>query len=780
MKDSRSPKGPEDLRKRAEECLKSEPDRPDIMCLEEANSLIHELRVHQIELEMQNEELRRAQNDLEISRSRHAGLYDFAPVGYLTLNKNGEIFDLNLTAARQLGIERGRLLDKRFQYFVLQPDKQEFFSHLNAIFNKRERRIAEVRLSPKDGEQFYARLESIYMEGEDGAGLCRTNMSDITERKLVEEDLRKSEERYRALVETSSDWVWEVDADAKYTYADPKAKKILGYEPEEIIGRTPFQLMPAEEAKRVGAIFAEIAANRSPFSSLINTNLHRNGQLVILETSGVPIFSPEGVFVGYRGMDRDVTERNRAEAELRESEERFRQLAENIREVFWIREHERLTYISPGYEEIFGLSREGLLKNPGSFLDIVHDEDKERVLRIHSEKHEEEVRSVQYRIIRPDGSVRWIYSRSFPILQDGEVIRTVGIADDITDRKRMEEQLQSRLREIEKLKKQLEQENISLREEVKLLSPHAEIIATSPAMQQVMVRVEQVAPTDSTVLITGETGTGKEVMARAIHALSTRKALALVTINCASLPPTLIESELFGRERGAFTGAMSRMMGRFEIADRSTLFLDEIGDLPLEVQAKLLRVLEEGRFERLGSTKSRQVNVRIIAATNRNLDHMVRTGKFRKDLYYRLNVFPIPIPPLRKRREDIPLLIWAFIRQFEKRMGRHINSIPNQSMEALLHYSWPGNARELRNVVEHAMIVSRGTVLEVRPPTLALEDIPEEAENLQDVQRRRILRVLEERGWRVSGRGGAAEILGLKPTTLEARMKNLGIRRPGS
>jgi PAS domain S-box-containing protein len=392
----------------------------------------------------------------------------------------------------------------------------------------------------------------------------------------------------------------------------------------------------------------------------------------------------------------------------------------------------------------------------------------------HTKRHEE--MEILY-----DGKKTWLLASADPILDaNGNVARVVHTVKNITDRKRMEEQLQGRLREIEKLKKQLEQENISLREEVKLLSPHAEIVATSPAMQQVMVQVEQVAPTDSTVLITGETGTGKEIIARAVHQLSVRKALTMVTINCASLPPTLIESELFGREKGAFTGAMSRMMGRFEIADGSTLFLDEIGDLPLEIQAKLLRVLEEGRFERLGSTKSLQVNVRIIAATNRNLDHMVQTGKFRKDLYYRLNVFPITIPPLRDRKEDIPLLIWAFIRQFEKSMGRHINSMPKRSLDALLHYSWPGNARELRNVIEHAMIVNRGIVLEVSPPALALEDMPEEAENLKDIERRHILRVLEERGWRVSGRGGAAEILGLKPTTLEARIKKLGIRRPRS
>ena len=345
-------------------------------------------------------------------------------------------------------------------------------------------------------------------------------------------------------------------------------------------------------------------------------------------------------------------------------------------------------------------------------------------------------------------------------------------------RKQMENQLRVRLEEIEGLKQQLEKENIYLREEIELQNVHEEIVGRSQAMKVILAQVEQVTRTDATVLIQGETGTGKELLARAVHRLSARKDRPLVTVNCASLPPTLIESELFGREKGAYTGAMTRMTGRFEMADRATLFLDEIGELPQDIQAKLLRVLEEGRFERLGSTKPLQANVRIIAATNRDLAHDVDEGKFRKDLYYRLNVFPIAVPPLRERPEDIPLLVWAFVRQFEKKMGKRIDHIPRKSMEDLQHYLWPGNARELRNVVEHAMIVSSSKTLDVRVPRLASSDIPANL-SLEDAERRHILGVLQKSDWRLTGRGGAAEVLGLKRTTLQSKMKKLGIRRPG-
>jgi transcriptional regulator with GAF, ATPase, and Fis domain len=344
------------------------------------------------------------------------------------------------------------------------------------------------------------------------------------------------------------------------------------------------------------------------------------------------------------------------------------------------------------------------------------------------------------------------------------------------ERKRMEDQLRERLLEIEELKQRLERENIYLQEEIRLLVEHTDIVGQSLAIKKVLSQVEQVAGTDSTVLIQGETGTGKELLARAIHHLSSRKDRPLVTVNCASLPPTLIESELFGREKGAYTGALTRMAGRFEAADGATLFLDEIGELPQEVQSKLLRVLEEGRFERLGSTMTLQVNVRIIAATNRNLAQDVNEGRFRKDLYYRLNVFPIEIPALRERPDDIPLLVWAFVRQFEKKMGKRVDSISRKNMEALQHHSWPGNVRELRNAIEHAMIVSSGRNLAFPSPKSGLPEAPD-TRNLQDLERRHILDVLEKSGWRLSGEGGASEILGLKRTTLQSRMKKLGIKR---
>jgi transcriptional regulator with GAF, ATPase, and Fis domain len=344
-------------------------------------------------------------------------------------------------------------------------------------------------------------------------------------------------------------------------------------------------------------------------------------------------------------------------------------------------------------------------------------------------------------------------------------------------RKQMENRLREQLEEIQRLKLQLEKENIYLRKEIELQNVHEEIVGRSKAMIGILAQVEQVARTDSTVLIEGETGTGKELLARAVHRLSARKDRPLVTVNCASLPPTLIESELFGREKGAYTGALTRMTGRFEAADGATLFLDEIGELPQDVQAKLLRVLEHGRFERLGSTKPLQVNVRIIAATNRDLARAAAEGKFRNDLYYRLNVFPIAIPPLRERSEDIPPLVWAFVRQYEKKMGKRIDHIPRKSMEDLQNHPWPGNARELRNVVEHAMIVSTGRILDVRVPQRVSSEVSANI-RLEDAERRHILGVLQKSGWRLAGRGGAAEILGLKRTTLQSKMKKLGIRRP--
>jgi transcriptional regulator with GAF, ATPase, and Fis domain len=295
-------------------------------------------------------------------------------------------------------------------------------------------------------------------------------------------------------------------------------------------------------------------------------------------------------------------------------------------------------------------------------------------------------------------------------------------------------------------------------------------------MKKVLTLAEQVAQTDSTVLLLGETGTGKELLARAIHGMSLRKNRPLVTVNCTTLPPTLIESELFGREKGAYTGALTKMIGRFELADGSTLFLDEIGELPHDLQSKLLRVLEEGRFERLGSTKSVHVNVRIIAATNRDIEQEVKDGKFRRDLFYRLNVFPIVIPPLRERPEDIPLMVRTFVKEFRKRMGKEIESVPRTAMQTLQAYSWPGNVRELRNVIEHAMIVSRGKTLDVQVPKHESSK-PDAPRNLGDVERKHIMAVLEKTGWRVAGQGAAAEVLGLKRTTLLSKMKRFGIKR---
>jgi transcriptional regulator with GAF, ATPase, and Fis domain len=405
------------------------------------------------------------------------------------------------------------------------------------------------------------------------------------------------------------------------------------------------------------------------------------------------------------------------------------------------------------------------------------------------------------------GEDRWLSQRGFslavPVAIDGGCVAALILTSchrlrewppQLQDRARLiaqiigsalqrihqEAALQESLAEIERLNRRLAAENVCLKEEIKTFHDFDEIIGESEVMRAALERLRQVAPLNCSVLLLGETGTGKELFARALHDRSRRQASALVRVNCAALPPTLVETELFGHEKGAFTGAVGLRQGRFELAHGGTIFLDEIGDLQYDMQGKLLRVLQEGEFERVGSSRTRRVDVRVIAATHHNLEQAVADGRFRADLFYRLGVFPIQVPPLRERREDIPSLVWFFIHRHQRDLGRHITRIPNHVISALQDHNWPGNVRELENVVERAMIRSTDETLQLDG---TFGDMPQEVrpivpDTLDDVQRSHIEHTLRQCGWRINGLGNAAERLGLHPNTLRFRMKKLGIRMP--
>ena len=471
-------------------------------------------------------------------------------------------------------------------------------------------------------------------------------------------------------------------------------------------------------------------------------------------------------------------------ARLNLAEARYRALVEQIPAVTFMAPLDGSIselYVSPQIEDLLGYSAREWLDDPFLWYRQIHPDDRQ----LWTEQFARTCCSgerfrAEYRFLTRDGKTVWVHAEAKLVTGPGGVALFLhGVAFDITERKQAELATIAAYEEIKRLKDQLQAENVHLQEAIKLKYNIGGIIGESPAIRKVLRQVEQVAGTPATVLIHGETGTGKELVARAIHNSSPRHARPMLMLNCAALPATLVESELFGREKGAYTGAHARQIGRFEQADGSTLFLDEIGEMPLEVQAKLLRVLQDGHFERLGSNKSLSADVRIIAASNRDLEKMVREGRFREDLFYRLCVFPIRLPPLRERTEDIPLLAWAFVKELGQTIGKTIYGIPHTTMESLMRHPWPGNIRELWNVIERALIVGQDSMLRVELPSLPSRSTSEAVESLtlDEAQRRHILTVLQMTGWRISGKNGAASLLGLKPTTLESRMAKLGIRR---
>jgi chemotaxis protein methyltransferase CheR len=472
----------------------------------------------------------------------------------------------------------------------------------------------------------------------------------------------------------------------------------------------------------------------------------------------------------------------RAKAALRTSEERYFLALAGSTDGLW--DWDLLSdtvFYSDRFREILGYSLEEFAGTIDSFRSRLHPEDAEAIWSaIQSHLQERVPYRVEYRLRKKSGQYLWFLARGQAIWNtEGQAIRMSGSIQDITERKQAELNLQVALSEIKELKEKLEVERAYLQEEIKLEYNYENIIGQSDGLNYVLYKVEQIAPGDTTVLVLGETGTGKELVARAIHGLSPRKDRALVKVNCATLPSNLIESELFGHEKGAFTGAHARQLGRFEVADGATLFLDEIGELPLELQPKLLRVIQDGEFERLGSSGTIKVDVRVIAATNRNLEEEVRRGRFREDLWYRLSIFPITVPPLRERMEDIALLADFFVDKITKRLGKSIESIPMSVMNTLQDYQWPGNVRELENVLERAVINSSGPKLhlvdELKKPH---KDVTTTQKTLEAVERDHIVRVLEQTNWKVSGQNGAAEILGLNRSTLRARIRKLGIHQP--
>jgi PAS domain S-box-containing protein len=620
---------------------------------------------------------------------------------------------------------------------------------------------------------------------------------DITKRKRAEEALRNSEARERARAK-ELETVLDVVPVPVYIAHDAACRRMTGNraacEQTRLPARTNFSKnAPPEELPtfRLMQEGAEIpkdllpirqaAATGKPVYGRALTMVFEDGTVRETVVNAVPLLDEDGKPRGVVGSSVDLTELKETEKALRESELRFRAVYERSPLGIALVDSRtgRLLQVNPKYCEIAGRSEEELVGI--DVRSITHPDDFEHTSEYLRQLAEEERPNYQMdkRYLRPDGSVRWVRVQVVPMWGKGEKDKWhMGLVQDITERKHSEDAIARLVQEVCDAKKKLTEEKLYLEQEIDTELGFGEIVGKSKALQAVMEQVGKVAASNATVLLLGETGTGKELVARAIHRLSLRARSSFIKLNCAAIPSGLLESELFGNEKGAFTGAVSKKIGRLELADKGTLFLDEIGEIPLALQPKLLRVLQDQEFERLGGIHTLKVDFRLIAATNRDLADAVRENEFRSDLYYRLNVFPIRLPPLRERREDIRLLVEHFVQKFSRRMNRSITSIPKRTVDALMGWEWPGNVRELENFIERSVILTQGSVLvsplsELKPLTATEEEVVNES--LEAAEREHILRALRESHGQIGGRRGAAMRLGLKRTTLQSKLKQLGI-----
>ena len=613
------------------------------------------------------------------------------------------------------------------------------------------------------------------------------------ERKQTEEALRESEARLKTIMDNSPAMMFLKDTQGRYLYANPAFEHITHRRSEEIIGTTDFEIFPYEQAAAfyandvkvvesgVPIVFEEVACQADGLHTSVVTKF--------------PLLDEKGKIYAISGIVTDITERQRAEEALKRNENQVRLFVEHTPAAVAMFDREmRYILTSRRWLKDYNLGEQNII---GRSHYEVFPEIPERWKEVHRRCLAGAVETCEQDVFpRLDGTMDWIRWEVRPwYVASGEIGGIIMFTEVITQRKKAEGALKQALAEVERLKDQLEAENVYLRTELSSAPRYGEVIGQSEAIERVIQQVKQVAATDVTVLILGETGVGKELIARAVHESSARRRRPLVKVNCATLPAPLIESELFGHERGAFTGATARQIGRFELAHGGTIFLDEIGDLPLNLQAKLLRVLQEGEFERLGSGKTIKVNARVIAATNRNLSEAMEKGTFRSDLYYRLNVYPVNVPPLRERKEDVEPLANGFLREVGWRLDKRFDALPPRALAELQRYDWPGNVRELQNIIERAAVISTGRVLQLpeewkmrlapkEQPAVSippLENIVPEAEKtfqttkLDELEKEHITRVLEQTKWRIEGPKGAALILGLHPSTLRSRMQKLGL-----